>query len=258
MLKKILFVLFIISIVAFLVFSCNLFKKREKFIVASPPDTPPLTMINEKHKLVGFEIDLIKEIAEEEKLNIKIIPVLRENLIYGLIDEIYDIAIGGLKENDREISENRNIQTSIPYLTINEVLVLSEENRGISSLDQLSGKAIGLMVGSRVKEKFQNIKGIKLVEYKSSKRGFEDIIKGKIDGFCTDLIEATQMAYYNPEYENLLWIFPEPLTRTNYIMAVKKGNLKAIRPLNSGIEKLKKNGKLEELINTWFFREGKH
>ena len=256
MMKKLSLIILLILVIVLLASTCTLFKKKEKYIVASAPDTPPLSMINEKQKLVGFEIELIKEIASIEKLNIKIIPVLRENLIYGLIDETYDIAIGGLKSNDREVSENRNIQISIPYLTINEVLVLSEENRGITSLEQLSGKAIGLLKGSRAKVNFENIKGIKIIEYKSSKNGFEDIIKGNIDGFCTDLIEAAQMAYYNPEYENLLWIYPKPLTTTEYVMAFKKGKLQVSRHINSGIEKLKKNGKLEELIDKWFFRNG--
>ena len=84
--------------------------------MATDPNNPPLVMVDEEKNIIGFDIDVIQEIANKSDLNIKIIPVLKANLLYGLIDETYDIAIAsitpGISSSTAEIPD---IKYSKPY-----------------------------------------------------------------------------------------------------------------------------------------------
>ena len=88
-------ILFLVIVLSFSV-SCSRLKQKKSYIVATSPDNPPMEMITKDNKITGFDIDLIKFISEKSNFDINIIPVIKENLIYGLIDGTYNIVISGI------------------------------------------------------------------------------------------------------------------------------------------------------------------
>jgi len=95
-LKKSTFILVLTFVLILIIISCSKFKQKKSYIVATSPDNPPMEMITKDNKLTGFDINLIKSISKKSDFNIDIIPVIKENLIYGLIDGTYDIVISAL------------------------------------------------------------------------------------------------------------------------------------------------------------------
>ena len=137
-LKRIILLLFMI-ISAIHINSCSrLSFKKSRYIVATSPSTPPLVMIDKEKDIIGFDIDVIEQIAILADINIKIIPVLKGNLLYGLIDETHDIAIASITHpKGTSPADVLEIEYSKPYLEIGEVLVLSEDFSGFNSLFRL-------------------------------------------------------------------------------------------------------------------------
>ena len=105
---------------------------------------------------IGFEVDIINEIAE----NLGWTPIFFQNqwdgLVPGLQRNDYDVAINGI-----EITEDRKdeINFSIPYfITYEQLIVLREENR-YASLSDLTGKNVGALKESLAEKNLERISG---------------------------------------------------------------------------------------------------
>jgi len=251
--KKALFITLIVLLITFNFYSCSRFSRKERYIVATSPNNPPMAMVNEDKQIQGFDIDVIKNIGELMDMELKIIPVLRGNIVYGLIDETYDIAISSFTIEEKIISEHRGIAFSSPYLSIGEVIVLSEDMDLPEGIEDLLNKTVGIKKEALSKKVFQKYKGIKVREYDNIERAFEDMASDKVDAVCTELPVASQFVYYNEEFKNIFHIHPQPVTTKNYVIAVKKGNTTLLNRINSGIERMKKESIMQQIINRWFF-----
>jgi len=93
---NIIFIVTLIVIVTVL-FGCSRFKHKQHIIVATSPNMPPLEMISKDNKIIGFDIDLIKVTASQGNSSIEIIPVIKNNLFYGLIDGTYNMVISAIR-----------------------------------------------------------------------------------------------------------------------------------------------------------------
>ena len=251
--KIILFLFMIISTIN--IISCSRFSfKKSRYIVATSPSAPPLVMIDKEKDIIGFDIDVIEQIAILADINIKIIPVLKGNLLYGLIDETHDIAISSITHpKGTSPSDVLEIDYSKPYLEIGEVLVFSEDFSGFNSLDDLENKTVGVNKNAESKKVFQDHGNIRVKEYSQIEEALEDMALGKIQAICIDLPTAVQLVGLNGEYRRIFKIYPEPVTLTEYVIAVKRGNNSLLNTINTGIEKMKKDGSLDMLIDKWFF-----
>jgi len=235
---------------------CARLFKKSRYIVATSPSNPPLVMLDAEKDIIGFDIDVIDQIALRMDMNIKIIPVLQTNLLYGLIDETYDIAIASLTlPLETTEAENPEIDYSDPYLDIGEVIVVSEDFGEYRGPEDLAHKTVGVEKGSKAVEVLGRQKTVTIREYTEIQNAYEDIALGKIDALSADLPDAVKSVHLSDEYKRILKIQPEPVTQKQYVIAVKSGNNVLLNQINSGIEKMKKDGSLEMLVEKWFFTQ---
>lgn len=230
--------------------------KKEKIKVATSPNNPPLEMIDRQKRIVGFDIDVIKRIAELSDFSITVVPVLKGNLLLGLIDESYDIAISSINlEENSLIYETIGADFSKPYLEFGDVIVVSEDFENYTGLDSLKDKIVGIREGSKTKNLLteSGIKNIK--EYSNVEEAFEELASNKIHALSIDLPIASRMVNYNDEYREIFKIQPVPITDGKYVIAVKKGNYLLLDKINSGIDRMREDSTLSNLIFTWFFSQ---
>jgi len=229
--------------------------KKDRYIVATTPNYPPLVMITQEKEITGYDIDVIKRIASYGGMTIKIIPVLEGNLLYGLIDETYDIAIAAIVPPEDEYApETPDISYSKPYLTVGDVFVISEDARDFGGLEGITNRRVGVPMPSPSKTLLLAQEKVALKEYKNMQDAFEELALGKIDAVCLDLLTAAQFVNLKEEYRSIFQIYPEPVTRKEYSIAVREGNNLLLNKINSGIEKMQRDGTLDNLTDKWFFQ----
>jgi polar amino acid transport system substrate-binding protein len=248
--------LFIFIVLLFIITSSAKFGKKTRYIVATSPNNPPMEMVDTEKDISGFDIDVISRIAENQKINIKFVPVMKENIYRGLIDESYDIAISSLTlRAEARSAESMDIIFSEPYMEIGEVVVISEDFTGYTGPESLRGLWIGISQDSLSGQVFEEVFEINTKVYLDIENAFEDMASGKINAISINLPHASRMVNLNDEYKGIFKIIPEPITSEKYVIAVKKGNTKLLSMINAGLEELKNDGTLESLIDTWFFAE---
>ncbi len=254
--KKITFFLFLVLTPVILIsaISCHRFSAQKKYIVATSPTFPPFETITKKNTLEGFDIDLINEIAKKGGFSIEIIPVLKNNLIYGLIDKTYDIVISGIKEDSDLLSRFSNISYTNPYFDIGEVLVISEDFYNFKRLNDLAGKKVAIQKGSKSISKLKQIRNIKLKEYTDINTAFDDLARAKVDAIVADVSIACQYVYYNDEYRGIFKIPKIILSKNRYVIILNSENQELLKKINNTIDLLKKDGTIDKMIDKWFFK----
>ena len=245
--------LIFLSIFLSTIFSCSGPKEKKKYIVAVSPNKPPMEMIDEQKRIVGFDIDVIETIAERMNISIKIIPVLKSNLFPGLLNETYDIAISSITVSEPGLSEIIGIDYSKPYLEIGDVIVTSEDFEEYSGPESLKGRIVGVREDSKSKQVLKNYTGITIKEYKNIDQAFEDMATDRIHAVCVDLPTAAAYVKHNIEYRAIFKIHPQPITSEKYIIILKTGNTSLLNKINTEIDKMKKDSTLNTLIKKWFF-----
>ena len=129
-------------------------------------------------KLVGFEIQIINEIASELGMETEFIQNQWDGLIPGLSRNNYDVVINGL-----EITEERKkeVAFSIPYYLTYEQIVVRKDYTGIETLSDMTGKKVGTLEGSLAERIMRDYGGIDVRTYDSEANSYTDLENHRLE-----------------------------------------------------------------------------
>ncbi|MDY6821450.1 MAG: transporter substrate-binding domain-containing protein [Deferribacterota bacterium] len=184
-------ILFLFFLIVFL--PLNIYPKTIN--VAVSIDFPPFSFVKNK-QLVGFDVDILKELDKKLDDNITFIP-LRSNLIIPAISSnLADIGAGGFN-----ITEERKkyVEFSTPYLISGFILISKKSFEKELTLENIGDANIGiyssdLMVNLANKAKIQNY-----MIFGSYKELFDSLISGEIEIMFIDYPYAQ---YIIRQYDN--------------------------------------------------------
>lgn len=242
--KKILIVLITLLCITLPLFAGgNKEKDNTVYTVAASCDYPPLEYIDSDGNISGYEMDLIREIAEEENININIVNVSFDGIVAGLQSGQYDIGASGLT-----ITEERKkvVDFTSPILRFNLAIVTKSEVNGAKNEDDLKGKRVGAQLGSTCQFACEDA-GLNVSTYDEVPSAVLDLINGNLDAVVMDNVVANDYVFRNKGYSGKLKVSGSFENVDDMALAVKKGNERLYKKLQDGLERLDKNGKLEKL-----------
>ena len=195
----------------------------------------------ENGEIVGVDVAIAEEIAKElgKKLVVKNIDF--DPIVSELKSGKADFAAAGMS-----ITEERKKQVdfTIEYVTSNQVVVVKKDS-SLNDITQLDGKRIAVQLGT-VGDSYvtENYKNSEINRQKKFLVAAEAVKNNKADCIVMDQIPAQQLVSQNPELKILDGI----LFKDSYGMAVKKGNTELLDTMNTVLQRLIDEGKIEEYI----------
>ena len=164
---------------------------KGKLVMGLDDSFPPMGFRNENNEIVGYDVDLAKEVAK--RMGIELVPqpidwaAKEQELNTGEIDCIW---------NGFTITEERkqNLQFTPPYLRNAQVIVV-KGSAPYNTLEDLSGKTAGTQTGSSSVDAIDAAPVFKaslkeVVEYKDFLTALMDLDVGGIDAVVIDLVVA--------------------------------------------------------------------
>ncbi|MCS7011530.1 MAG: basic amino acid ABC transporter substrate-binding protein [Anaerolineales bacterium] len=218
----------------------------EKITVATDATWPPFEYVDPTtQEIIGFDIDLIKAIAENQGLEIEIVNVPWDSLLAGMAQCQYDIAISAMT-----ITEERkqSFNFSDPYFAAGQIVTVQASNTDIKSKNDLAGKTVGVQLGTTGDIEAQKIAGATVKNYDDIGLAFQDLINGQIDAVIADNPLALGYVGKNPDK---LKVVGEVFTDEYYGIAVCKNKTELLEKINAGLAAVKAQGLLEELTQKW-------
>ncbi len=201
-------------------------------------------------KLDGFDIDIITAIAKEEGAEVDIQNLNFDALLPALQSNTLDIAI-----SDMTISEERarSVDFSNPYYIAGSGLVVNTDNTNITSFKDLEGKRIGVSIGSTGAEIAGKIPNADVRQFNLIIDAFLELQNRGVDVVINDT--PVNEFYVVNKGRGIAKVVGEDYDAAPLGIAVKKGNTELLDKINSGLSKIKENGKYREIYKKWFGKE---
>ena len=195
----------------------------------------------ENGEIVGVDVAIAKEIAKELGKKLVVKNVDFDSIVSELKSGKADFAAAGMS-----ITEERKKQVdfTIEYVTSNQVVVVKKDS-SLNDITQLDGKRIAVQLGT-VGDSYvtENYKNSEINRQKKFLVAADAVKNNKADCIVMDQIPAQQLVSQNPELKILDGI----LFKDSYGMAVKKGNTELLDAMNTVLQRLIDEGKIEEYI----------
>ena len=220
----------------------------QRYVVGTNASFPPFEYV-EDGEIVGFDIDLVKEIAELQGFEVEFRDISFDSLIPGLASGSLDIVAAGMT-----ITEERKevVAFSDPYYSANQSVLVhqdSEEDLTVLFGDNDIGVQTGTTGDSWVREKLidPDILTGELRNYDSYVFVIRDLANENIEAAVLDKPVAETYSKDNP-----VKVVAEVITGEEYGIAVGKNNQELQEEINAGLAKVIENGTMDELIEKYF------
>ena len=229
--------------------------EKETYILGTNAMFDPFEYVDDNGQVVGFDIDLVKAIAEDQGFNIEVQDMAFDALIGSVQTGAIDIIAAGMTiDEDRQ----KQVAFSNEYIEAGLVLAVSKDNDTIKSVDDLKDKVVGAQIGTTGADQCYALKEQGLVKevriLENVNLCMMDLQNGGLDAVIND---APVTNAYMAKQPDKIKLIGEPLTVENYAIAVNLEDKALLEKINTGLENIKANGTYDEIMNKYFGSETK-
>ncbi len=223
-------------------------KEKGSITIAMEGTWAPWTYHNEADELVGYDVEVGKNIAERLGVEAEFVEGPWDGLLAGLEVGRYDIMINGVGITpDRQ----KKYDFSTPYAYNTPVVIVRGDNDSIHSMEDLKGKRTANTITSTFAETAEKF-GAEVIGVDDLNQTLELVLSGRID--ATLNTEVTYFDYMKAHPDSGLKIAAYGDDVTEIGIPVRKGEDSAslLEAVNAALEDMAKEGVLTELSEKYF------
>jgi polar amino acid transport system substrate-binding protein len=222
-------------------------KKRGVIKIAVDDTFPPDEFRNDKNELVGFDIDLARAVAKQLGVKAEFVPTAWDGILPGLDAKQYDIIMSSMNITP----ERKQKVNFVEYLKLGQVVAVKTGNPlNIKSKDDLSGKIVGVQLGTTSETAAKQIKGIKeLKTYNGYTDVFNDMALGRLQGV---IVAEAVGRYYKTTKPDAFDVIGDTFQSLPVGIAVRKNDDKLQEALQKAVQAVKDNGEYGKISTKWF------
>jgi len=216
------------------------------YIVGTEAQFPPFEIVDSRGNVIGFDVDLMNAIAEDQGFKVEYLDQDFAGLIPALQTGNVDIIASGMTITDEREKE---VDFSEPYINAGLALAVLTGNEDIQSVDDLQGKTVAVQTGSTGFMKAEELQKAGIIaeikDFPHVNEAIEELKIGGADAMINDLPVTEAFIAAQPD---VIKIVGEPLNSEDYGFAVRTGNTELLTKINAGLENVKASGKYDELL----------
>jgi polar amino acid transport system substrate-binding protein len=200
--------------------------------------------------IAGFDVDVMKAVAEAGGFEVTFTHVGWEGLFESVNNGQLDIAASAVTITDER---KEKYDFADPYFEATQ-LILVPEASDIASLADLNGKKIGVQQGTTgdiaVREALgKTYEGV--MPYENIPFAIQSMSIGDVDAVVADNVVVMEYIKANPDAK-LKYVSDESFEAEYYGHLLKKGNTELVTLISDSLQKIKDNGKYEQIYSSYF------
>jgi ABC-type amino acid transport substrate-binding protein len=221
----------------------------EPITVASDIAYPPFEF-EKNGEPVGFDIDLMNEIAKRADLQVEYKNVTFDGIIPGLGNNLYDASISGMTITEER---EKQIDFSDPYFSADQSLMVQSDSP-IKSVDDVGDGTVGVQIGTTGELKAKELKEQGKITgevrtFDTIPEAFSALENGQIDAVINDFPVSAYFA--ETSGGGSLEVVQTIPTGEQYGIAFPKDS-ELVEPVNKALAEIKEDGTYAELYEEWF------
>ncbi|WP_107838338.1 basic amino acid ABC transporter substrate-binding protein [Metasolibacillus meyeri] len=223
------------------------------YMVGTEATFAPFESIDAAGNIVGIDVDILQAIADEVGIQVQWRNVGWDAVFSMINNKETDIGASGIT-----ITEDRQktFDFTEPYYE-SKLLIAVPVDSTISSLAELENKKIAVQInatGHVAAKKLQGETSKNILAFDSQPLAIQEMLNGNADAVIGDNAVVYEYMKANPD-KKLKIVEDDAFEREYYGLMVRKGNKELLDKLNEGLQKIKENGKLEEITGSAFWNE---
>ncbi|MDO5009768.1 MAG: amino acid ABC transporter substrate-binding protein [Intestinibacter bartlettii] len=224
---------------------------KGELVVGLDDSFPPMGYRDDNNNIVGFDIDLAKEVCKRMGIKVKFQPVSWESKEQELSSKNIDCIWNGFGITP----EREKVLTfTEPYMSNPQIFVVLA-NSGIKTEADLKGKVVAAQSGStayatiekdtKLKDSFKNFIGVE-----DNVKALMDLEVGGSDAVAMDTVVAR---YYMTKEPNKYSIIKDTTILDEEMgVGFRKGDNALCKKVEDTLKEMKKDGTLAKISKEWF------
>ena len=235
--------LFRLIFISFALFLCACDSKREEQLIMVTEATFPPYEFREGDRVVGIDPEIMQAVADAVGKELVIQDMSFDSVIAAVSTVKSDVAASCITVTEER---RRQVNFSLPYVEARQVIIIPAAST-ITGKDDLKGKRIGVQHGT-TGDLFVSKNIGEPERFQNGALGVSALIAGKIDVLVLDDQPAK---VFENKYPDKIRILAESLTTESYAFAVAKGNEVLLAQIDSVLEAMKRDGRLEAILGKY-------
>lgn len=221
------------------------------FVVGLDDAFPPMGFRDENNEIVGFDIDLAKEVAKRLGVDVKFQTIVWESKVEELNSGNIDVIWNGFSVTpERE----KQVLFTKPYIKNRQVIVVTADSP-IKTKADLEGKKIGIQAGSSAqdavladKATYDVIKD-NLLEFDDNVMAMRDLKGGGLDAVVVDIIVGK---YYVSKHPGEYKFLEEDFGAEDFAVGLRLTDKAFLAEMNKALDDMKADGTASQISDKWF------
>lgn len=214
--------------------------------VATEGTYAPFTYHDASGKLTGFDVEIANEIAKHIGVKAEFTEGKWDGLIAGLDAKRYDAVV-----NEVTITDERKAKYdfSDPYIVSKASLIVREDNKSITSFDDLKGKKSAHTLTSNY-AKLATKYGAELVGTDGFNQSIDLVLSGRADATINDNVSFLDFKKHKPDAKVKI---AATLANAEYQgVIISKGQPELLSEINAALADIKKDGTYKRIATKYF------
>lgn len=217
--------------------------------IATDPSFVPFEMLDqETGEMTGFDMDIIREIADRAGFEYEINTMDFNGIIPAVQTGNVDIAIAGITITDERAEI---VDFSAPYYDSGLQILVGADQEGVETIDDLAGMKIGTKIGSTSYDYLTENLGddTTITPYPGSGDMYMALLGGSVDAVFYD---APNVGYFSQTRGDDRVKVVGPLYEgQQYGIVFVKGS-ELVEPANEALAAMREDGTYDEIHSKWF------
>ena len=230
--------------------SLEYIKGKGNLVLGLDDSFPPMGYRDENNEIVGFDIDVAKEVCKRLGVKLVLQPIdwnaKEQELATKQIDCIW---------NGFTVTEERkkSLTFSDAYVNNAQVLIVLNDS-AYKTLDDLKGKTVGLQAGSSASDALDDSPAFKaslkgVIELKDNLTALMDLQAGGCDAVLMDLLVAN---YAIKQSAKPMRILDEGLANEEYAIGFRLGEKALADAVTKAMKDMAADGTMAKIATEWF------
>lgn len=231
-------------------------EESKKIVVGLDDSFPPMGFKDEKNEIVGFDIDLAKEVAKRLGREVEFKAIDWNSKEAELKSGRVDILWNGLDITDKR---KENMLFSEPYMDNRQIVFVAKNGKvTVAGEADLAGKTIGTQSGGTTEEYFENKPELKasmkeVKYYPDYINAFMDLENGRLDAVVGDEIIGR---YYISKHPDEIQAIDTVIgTVSQFGIAFRKDDQKMRDEVQKVFDEMKADGTVAKISEKWFAKD---
>jgi len=205
----------------------------------------PFESQNEKGEIVGFDIDIVRAVAEKAGFEVKFVNTPWEGIFNALKQGDRDLLVSSITITDER---KQSMDFSAPYFDAHQLIAVKSDSK-VTRFDDLKDLRVGVQTGTTGDETISKLQGknsTNIKRFESTPLALKELEAGGIDAVVAD--NGVVVNYVANNAASRFRTVNDPaFVPEQYGIAVRNGNADLLAKVNQGLAAIRADGTYDRI-----------